>query len=87
MGYVRDTKQRARRRSVAARQAMALGRLAKREEPRHLFAGPYAPARECQHIAGEPTRDDSCKCLAMPTVENSSYCAKHYPMCVQRVAP
>lgn len=35
-----------------------------------------APPATCQHIAGDPTGDDSCKCGA-PVKPGSSYCREH----------
>lgn len=39
----------------------------------------------CQYIPGEPSADDSCKCLA-ERLEGSSYCPKHDELCYQRKA-
>ncbi len=33
--------------------------------------------RRCQWIAGEPTRDESCKCGA-PAIPGSPYCEAHH---------
>lgn len=37
---------------------------------------PIGPARFCRWIEGQPTPDDSCKCLA-PSVPGVSYCPDH----------
>ena len=37
---------------------------------------PIGPARRCQWIEGQPTPDDSCKCLA-PSAPGVSYCPEH----------
>ena len=39
-----------------------------------------APPGQCQYIAGEPSADDSCKCLA-PAVPGRPYCGPHAALC------
>ena len=50
------------------------GRAARRKPIRPGFTA--APAKTCQWIAGQPTPDDSCKCLA-PSAPGVSYCPDH----------
>lgn len=67
---------------VAVRKRFLTGRAADRTKGRdkRLVAGMFKHGglrfRQCQWIAGEPRRDDSCKCLA-PTVNGSPWCAEH----------
>lgn len=40
----------------------------------------------CQHIAGEPTPRDDCKCGA-PTASGAVYCADHQALCFRAPKP
>jgi hypothetical protein len=40
----------------------------------------------CQFIAGEPTRDEGCKCGA-PRKDGSPYCPDHHAICYHPVNP
>lgn len=63
-------------------QARALNAIHRADDGRR--ARPYAirpgfaaaPAKTCQWIEGNPTPDDSCKCLA-PSAPGVSYCPEH----------
>ena len=43
----------------------------------------FSPWRVCQYIAGEPTEDDSCKCLE-PTLPGHSWCREHFVLTHRR---
>lgn len=48
--------------------------------PSPAFAQPTWQPRKCQWIEGQPTPDDSCKCLK-PVKEGSAYCPEHHRRC------
>lgn len=50
---------------------------APRRKPVDISPRPGRKGRQCQWIAGEPTRKDSCKCLA-ETRPGSSWCEAHH---------
>ena len=42
-----------------------------------------ASAKGCQWIEGDPTSDDSCKCLK-PALVGKSYCAEHQELSLRK---